>query len=155
MESTARKHHDHQQLMSKKPTETKKKVPMNIKYISSPVKVQASNASEFWAIVQELTGQNANRHHHHHHEDDQHTTSNINSTLQRVRTNIDDDEHVHQDVDGRFSSFMTFQQGWSWSWWPRPHRITSSTKLLQLSLSISCFCMMSYHVYRVRIKSGP
>lgn len=47
MESTARKHHDHQQLMRKKPTETKKKVPMNIKCISIPVKVQASNAWEF------------------------------------------------------------------------------------------------------------
>lgn len=42
-----------------KPSKTKKK-PIKIKYISSPMMVRASNASEFRAIVQELTGQNSN-----------------------------------------------------------------------------------------------
>ncbi|KAM0992339.1 hypothetical protein ACFX13_010770 [Malus domestica] len=45
---------DHQ---SKKPTKSKE--PM-IKYISSPMMVQARSASEFRAIVQQFTGQNAN-----------------------------------------------------------------------------------------------
>ena len=42
-----------------KPTKGKKK-PIKIKYISSPMMVRANNASEFRAIVQELTGQNSN-----------------------------------------------------------------------------------------------
>ncbi|CAN6587939.1 unnamed protein product [Malus baccata var. baccata] len=42
---------------SKKPT--KSKAPM-IKYISSPMMVQARSASEFRAIVQQFTGQNSN-----------------------------------------------------------------------------------------------
>lgn len=37
----------------------KKKKPINIKYIASPMMVKASNASEFRAIVQQHTGQNA------------------------------------------------------------------------------------------------
>jgi hypothetical protein len=40
------------------PTDVQKE-PVKIKYISSPVFVKASNASEFRAIVQELTGKNA------------------------------------------------------------------------------------------------
>ncbi|PQP93278.1 hypothetical protein Pyn_22804 [Prunus yedoensis var. nudiflora] len=55
-----RNHHSHHQPQpdqSKKPT--KAKAPM-IKYISSPMMVQASNASEFRAIVQQLTGQDSN-----------------------------------------------------------------------------------------------
>ncbi|KAF3452325.1 hypothetical protein FNV43_RR02758 [Rhamnella rubrinervis] len=36
----------------------KKKKPINIKYISSPMMVKASSASEFRAIVQQHTGQN-------------------------------------------------------------------------------------------------
>lgn len=39
---------------------SKAKTPIRIKYISSPMMVQANNASEFRAIVQELTGQNSN-----------------------------------------------------------------------------------------------
>ncbi|XAR53567.1 hypothetical protein NMG60_11022177 [Bertholletia excelsa] len=44
------------------PRKTKKlrKNPLiKVKYISSPVKVQANNPTEFSAIVQELTGQNS------------------------------------------------------------------------------------------------
>jgi hypothetical protein len=37
------------------PTDVQKE-PVKIKYISSPMFVKASNASEFQAIVQELTG---------------------------------------------------------------------------------------------------
>ncbi|KAG2696671.1 hypothetical protein I3843_07G068400 [Carya illinoinensis] len=33
--------------------------PMKIKYISSPLLVKANNATEFRAIVQELTGKNS------------------------------------------------------------------------------------------------
>lgn len=36
-----------------------KKNPLKVTYISSPMKVKASNASEFRAIVQELTGKNS------------------------------------------------------------------------------------------------
>ncbi|XVF31055.1 hypothetical protein REPUB_Repub16aG0112400 [Reevesia pubescens] len=41
---------------SKNPTKVKKN-PIKVKYISSPMMVKASNAAEFRAIVQELTGQ--------------------------------------------------------------------------------------------------
>ncbi|KAL5835332.1 hypothetical protein ACOSQ4_014829 [Xanthoceras sorbifolium] len=64
-----------------------KKSPIKVTYISSPMMVKASNASEFRAIVQELTGKNSDvsddhdvfptttlsneeesvHHHHHHH----------------------------------------------------------------------------------------
>lgn len=37
---------------------SQKKKPMKIKYISSPMMVKASSASEFRAIVQQHTGQN-------------------------------------------------------------------------------------------------
>ncbi|EXB93205.1 hypothetical protein L484_024544 [Morus notabilis] len=43
----------------KQPSKGKKK-PIKIKYISSPMMVRANNASEFRAIVQELTGRNSN-----------------------------------------------------------------------------------------------
>lgn len=43
---------------SQNPTKVKKN-PIKIKYISSPMMVKASNAAEFRAIVQELTGQNS------------------------------------------------------------------------------------------------
>ena len=36
-----------------------KKKPIKIKYISSPMMVHAKNASEFRAIVQQLTGKNS------------------------------------------------------------------------------------------------
>ena len=42
-----------------KPDKGKKKGGVKIKYISSPMKVKASSASEFRAIVQELTGCNS------------------------------------------------------------------------------------------------
>ncbi|KAL6989137.1 hypothetical protein U1Q18_014889 [Sarracenia purpurea var. burkii] len=50
--------HCHHQLKIKKPSKGKTK-PIKIRYISSPVMVWASNASEFRAIVQELTGRNS------------------------------------------------------------------------------------------------
>lgn len=56
-----------------KPNKAKKK-PIKIKYISSPMMVQAKNASEFRAIVQELTGQNSNIVDH---EDDQYDHDHI------------------------------------------------------------------------------
>ncbi|XP_031270572.1 sigma factor binding protein 2, chloroplastic-like [Pistacia vera] len=44
----------------RKTAETKaKKNPIKVTYISSPMKVKASSASEFRAIVQELTGKNS------------------------------------------------------------------------------------------------
>ncbi|KAK4717250.1 hypothetical protein R3W88_015588 [Solanum pinnatisectum] len=39
----------------------KEKEPMKVKYISSPVLVNAKNADEFRSIVQELTGKNPER----------------------------------------------------------------------------------------------
>ncbi|XP_057475901.1 sigma factor binding protein 1, chloroplastic-like [Actinidia eriantha] len=50
--------YEHQLIKSKKPIKVKKK-PIKVTYISSPVMVQANNASEFRAIVEELTGQNS------------------------------------------------------------------------------------------------
>lgn len=38
---------------------------MKVKYISSPVMVNAKNATEFKAIVQELTGKDSGDEHHH------------------------------------------------------------------------------------------
>lgn len=52
------KHQYGRHLTSKKPIEAKKK-PIKIKYISSPMMVQANSALEFREIVQELTGQNS------------------------------------------------------------------------------------------------
>ncbi|KAL8166656.1 hypothetical protein V2J09_008155 [Rumex salicifolius] len=40
-------------------TNRAKREPMKVKYISSPIMVQASNESEFRAVVQELTGKNS------------------------------------------------------------------------------------------------
>jgi hypothetical protein len=55
--------YDHSVEQSKTQTPTKVErepaEPIKIKYISSPVFVNASNAYEFRAIVQELTGQNS------------------------------------------------------------------------------------------------
>ena len=48
-----------------KPNKAQKK-PIKIKYISSPMMVQAKNASEFRAIVQQLTGKNSNLDHDDH-----------------------------------------------------------------------------------------
>ena len=57
MSKFANNHYLHQ---TKTQNSTKvKREPMKIKYISSPLLVKASNASEFRAIVQELTGQNS------------------------------------------------------------------------------------------------
>lgn len=39
----------------------KEKEPMKVKYISSPIMVNAKNADEFRSIVQELTGKNPER----------------------------------------------------------------------------------------------
>ncbi|KAL3728021.1 hypothetical protein ACJRO7_032724 [Eucalyptus globulus] len=50
----------HQIAKSQKPTIMARKKPLKIRYISSPVMVKASNASEFRAIVQELTGKDSN-----------------------------------------------------------------------------------------------
>lgn len=51
-------HYQNQPIKRQKPTKVEKK-PMKIKYISSPIMVKAGNASEFRAIVQQLTGKNA------------------------------------------------------------------------------------------------
>lgn len=50
----------HLRLSQKQPTKLAKKKPIKIKYISSPMMVRANNATEFRAIVQELTGRNSN-----------------------------------------------------------------------------------------------
>ncbi|KAI8556231.1 hypothetical protein RHMOL_Rhmol05G0236300 [Rhododendron molle] len=55
---TSKPPHYHHHLKSKKPKKEKKK-PIKVTYISSPVMVQAENAFEFRAIVQELTGKNS------------------------------------------------------------------------------------------------
>ncbi|XVF42253.1 hypothetical protein PTKIN_Ptkin01aG0346000 [Pterospermum kingtungense] len=52
------RNHQHCDHKSQNPTKVKKN-PIKIKYISSPTMVVASNAAEFRAIVQELTGQNS------------------------------------------------------------------------------------------------
>ncbi|CAL5322071.1 hypothetical protein CsSME_00000245 [Camellia sinensis var. sinensis] len=52
------KSYNYHQLKIKKPIKSKKK-PIKVTYISSPMMVRANNASEFRAIVQELTGQNS------------------------------------------------------------------------------------------------
>ncbi|KAF3969566.1 hypothetical protein CMV_006646 [Castanea mollissima] len=57
------KHHvdNHYQNQPKRsPDSTKvERKPMKVKYISSPIMVKAGNPSEFRAIVQQLTGKNA------------------------------------------------------------------------------------------------
>ncbi|XVF06360.1 hypothetical protein REPUB_Repub06bG0041400 [Reevesia pubescens] len=50
---------NHHCYKGKNPTKVKKN-PIKITYISSPMMVTASNAAEFRAIVQELTGQTSN-----------------------------------------------------------------------------------------------
>ncbi|CAL5363231.1 unnamed protein product [Camellia sinensis] len=52
------KSYNYHQVKIKKPIKSKKK-PIKVTYISSPMMVRANNASEFRAIVQELTGQNS------------------------------------------------------------------------------------------------
>lgn len=52
--------------MQGKKTSRESKEPMKVKYISSPVLVNAKNAAEFKAIVQELTGKDSSDEHHHH-----------------------------------------------------------------------------------------
>lgn len=56
---TGNKHQD-QQNQGKKPS----KEPLKVKYISSPVLVNAKNPTEFKAIVQELTGKDSSEGHH-------------------------------------------------------------------------------------------
>lgn len=57
----ANKHGLHEQPKRQNPSPATKvkREPMKIKYISSPMLVKARNASEFRAIVQELTGQHS------------------------------------------------------------------------------------------------
>lgn len=121
-----RKQHYNEHLMGKKPREAKKK-PIKIKYISSPVMVQANNASEFRAIVQELTGLNSNiieSSSIHPHHDDQHTTttaaaaheySRISGDAMSSWVGVHDHDQPpqtrrtnYENVDDQFSSFMTF-----------------------------------------------
>lgn len=54
-----------QQIQGKKPCQASKE-PLKVKYISSPVMVNAKSAAEFKAIVQELTGKDSNDDSHHH-----------------------------------------------------------------------------------------
>ncbi|CAI9091438.1 OLC1v1026473C1 [Oldenlandia corymbosa var. corymbosa] len=56
--------HENQQIQGKKAPKQSKE-PLKVKYISSPVMVNAKNASEFKAIVQELTGKDPIDDHHH------------------------------------------------------------------------------------------
>ena len=52
--------HHYQNKSKTSPDSTKvERKPMKIKYISSPIMVKAGNPSEFRAIVQQLTGKNA------------------------------------------------------------------------------------------------
>ncbi|PRQ41767.1 hypothetical protein RchiOBHm_Chr3g0450331 [Rosa chinensis] len=50
---------ENRQQRAERQKRSKAETPIMIKYISSPMMVQANNASEFRAIVQELTGQNS------------------------------------------------------------------------------------------------
>ncbi|XAR53569.1 hypothetical protein NMG60_11022179 [Bertholletia excelsa] len=59
MEDYHRSQHFLHQLSSKESAKIRKSPPIKVKYISSPMKVTAKNPTEFRAIVQELTGQNA------------------------------------------------------------------------------------------------
>ncbi|KAF3452324.1 hypothetical protein FNV43_RR02757 [Rhamnella rubrinervis] len=121
-----RKRHYNEHLMGKKPREAKKK-PIKIKYISSPMMVHANSASEFRAIVQELTGQNSNiiessisstinSHNHRHHTTTPREYSRISGQARNSWVGVHDDNHqppqTHtindENVDDQFSSFMTF-----------------------------------------------
>ncbi|PON46081.1 VQ motif containing protein [Parasponia andersonii] len=62
-------------LKRQKPNKAKKK-PIKIKYISSPMMVQAKNASEFRAIVQQLTGKNSDLY-----EDEFHTSQSYDMNV--------------------------------------------------------------------------
>ncbi|KAL6146802.1 hypothetical protein ACLB2K_057479 [Fragaria x ananassa] len=53
------RNHENRQQRTERRKRSKAETPIRIKYISSPMMVQANNASEFRAIVQELTGQNS------------------------------------------------------------------------------------------------
>ncbi|KAK3200710.1 hypothetical protein Dsin_024125 [Dipteronia sinensis] len=92
-----------------------KKTPIKVTYISSPMMVKASNASEFRAIVQQLTGKNShvpandldlvsttslltneeesNHHHHHHHQA-------LDQGRETITTHQhdDDDEYLMDDT---------------------------------------------------------
>lgn len=54
-------HNDHDYCHGRLKAMTKRKVPIKIRYISNPVMIKASNASEFREIVQKLTGQDGPR----------------------------------------------------------------------------------------------
>lgn len=60
MEELKNQNYIHNHLKKCQKSNKTKKKPIKIKYISSPVLVQANNAFEFRAIVQEFTGKNSN-----------------------------------------------------------------------------------------------
>ncbi|XP_021282108.1 uncharacterized protein LOC110414990 [Herrania umbratica] len=95
---------DHRCHKSKNPTKAKKN-PIKIKYISSPMMVKASNADEFRAIVQELTGRNS----------DVGEPSNVPTTLPEEANQVHSPFHVDSPpakVDDK-SLLDTFQDDMS------------------------------------------
>ncbi|MBA0699683.1 hypothetical protein Goshw_000177 [Gossypium schwendimanii] len=82
---------------SKKP----KKIPVKVKYISSPMMVKASNAEEFRAIVQELTGQHS----------DMGEPVNVVTTNTKAKL---DDRNLLDAYPDDMSSMELFDEGFVW-----------------------------------------
>ncbi|KAJ7973512.1 VQ motif-containing protein [Quillaja saponaria] len=78
------------QSKTQKPNKVLNKVPMKITYISSPVMVRACNASEFRAVVQELTG-NGNKY-----SDKENKSSHGNTSCMR-RNNEQDSTWISEN----------------------------------------------------------
>ncbi|TXG66003.1 hypothetical protein EZV62_007278 [Acer yangbiense] len=68
-----------------------KKTPIKVTYISSPMMVKASNASEFRAIVQQLTGKNS------HVPPDEHDL--VYTTTSLLTHEEESNHHHHQALD--------------------------------------------------------
>ncbi|OMO96237.1 VQ motif-containing protein [Corchorus olitorius] len=111
-------HHYDDDLKSKNPIKVKKN-PIKVTYIASPTMVKVSNADEFRAIVQELTGRNSDTREQH--SNDVHTT-----TIPKEDANQVHDFHFQVDssakVDDRIMldtfpvdmSSLEFDEDFTW-----------------------------------------
>ena len=89
-----------------KSTQNKRK-PVKIKYISSPTMVKATNATEFRAIVQELTGKDSK-------VEDPFDSTEVASQVPRYGTPRFDVERVDGAFCNSTSPFLQTEDGFVW-----------------------------------------
>ncbi|OMO71983.1 VQ motif-containing protein [Corchorus capsularis] len=105
-------HHHYDDLKSKNPTKVKKN-PIKVTYIDSPTMVKVSNADEFRAIVQELTGRNSDTREQH--SNDVHTTTIPKEEANQVHdSSAKVDDRILLDSFPVDMSSLEFDEDFTW-----------------------------------------